>query len=347
MSGHLPRFRRRLTASLLALTTAVGMGGLTACDSSSTSKAEGISIVASTNVYGSIAKAIAGEHATVHSIIKDPSADPHSYEASPTDIATLQDADIAIVNGSGYDEFAVKALANQDQKIIINAYSFLKGDTKADGLPDPDNELIDNEADYVEEHADEHSPEDEHAGHHHHHIPGAPNEHVFYNVDVANDLASDLAKKLSELDPANQTTYQDNEKNFAQRIGEVKAVLEKIEKQRDHARFLQTEPLATHLVDMADMVDATPHGFAEAIEEGADVSALQVAEMRDAIMGRKVDVFLFNTQNANSTTQEMRKLAEKNDIPVVDLTETLPEKKDYTTWMLDNVEALATALGVK
>ncbi|WQD13542.1 MAG: zinc ABC transporter substrate-binding protein [Lawsonella clevelandensis] len=152
---------------------------------------------------------------------------------------------------------------------------------------------------------------DEHAGHHHHHVPGAPNEHVFYDVDVAKDVASDLTQKLSELDPANQTTYQDNEEHFAQRIGEVKAVLEKIEKQRNHARFLQTEPLATHLVDLADMLDVTPHGFAEAIEEGADVSALQVAEMRDAITGKKADVFLFNTQNANSTTQEMRKLAER------------------------------------
>lgn len=356
MSGHLPHFRRRLTAGLLALTTAVGMGGLTACDNSSSNEADDINIVASTNVYGSIAKAIAGDHATVHSIIKDPSADPHSYEASPTDVATLKDADIAIVNGGGYDEFAVKALADQDQKKIINAYSFLKGDTKADGVPDPDNELIEHEADHVEEHADEHSHEhadehaheEEHAGHHHHHhIPGAPNEHVFYNVDVAKDVASELTKKLSELDPANQTTYQDNEKSFDKRIGEVKDVLEKIDTQREHARFLQTEPLATHLVEMADMVDVTPHGFAEAIEEGADVSALQVAEMRDAITGKKADVFLFNTQNANSTTQDMRKLAEKNNVPVVDLTETLPEKKDYTTWMLDNAQALATALGVK
>ena len=347
MPGHLPRFRRRLTTGLLALTTAVGMGGLTACDSTSSTEPDGISIVASTNVYGSIAQAIAGEHATIHSIIKDPSADPHSYEASPTDIATLKDADIAIVNGGGYDEFAVKALADQDQKKIINAYSFLEGDIKVDGEPDRDNELIENEADHVEQHADEHSHGDEHAGHHHHHVPGAPNEHVFYDVDVAKDVASDLTQKLSELDPANQTTYQDNEEHFAQRIGEVKAVLEKIEKQRNHARFLQTEPLATHLVDLADMLDVTPHGFAEAIEEGADVSALQVAEMRDAITGKKADVLLFNTQNANSTTQEMRKLAEKSGVPVVDLTETLPEKKDYTTWMLDNAEALATALDVK
>ena len=91
MSGHLSNLKRRLAAGLLALTTAVGLGGLTACNNDSSSHdADGINIVASTNVYGSIAKAIAGDKATVHSIIKDPSADPHSYEASPNDIATLK-----------------------------------------------------------------------------------------------------------------------------------------------------------------------------------------------------------------------------------------------------------------
>lgn len=337
MSGHLSNLKRRLAAGLLALTTAVGLGGLTACNNDSSSHdADGINIVASTNVYGSIAKAIAGDKATVHSIIKDPSADPHSYEASPNDIATLKDADIAIVNGGGYDEFAVNALADHDQKNVITAYSFLKD------APD---------AKDTDKHDDESTDEHEHAheeGHHHHHHDGeGPNEHVFYNMDVAKDVASSLTKKLSDLDPSNKTSYQDNEKTFDQRIDKVKSVLDKIKKQHTHARFLQTEPLAVHFVNVADMKDVTPEGFAEAMEEGNDVSALQVAGMRDCIIHKKADVFLYNTQNANSTTKDMRELTEKHHVPVVDLTETLPENKDYTTWMLDNANALADALNVK
>ena len=144
MSGHLSNLKRRLAAGLLALTTAVGLGGLTACNNDSSSHdADGINIVASTNVYGSIAKAIAGDKATVHSIIKDPSADPHSYEASPNDIATLKDADIAIVNGGGYDEFAVNALADHDQKNVITAYSFLKDAPDAKDTDKHDDESTD------------------------------------------------------------------------------------------------------------------------------------------------------------------------------------------------------------
>ena len=166
-------------------------------------------------------------------------------------------------------------------------------------------------------------------------------------MDVAKDVASSLTKKLSDLDPSNKTSYQDNEKTCDQRIDKVKSVLDKIKKQHTHARFLQTEPLAVHFVNVADMKDVTPEGFAEAMEEGNDVSALQVAGMRDCIIHKKADVFLYNTQNANSTTKDMRELAEKHHVPVVDLTETLPENKDYTTWMLDNANALADALNVK
>ena len=343
MLGRLPRLNtmhRRLTAGLLALATVAGMGGLTACDSAPTVEAADISIVASTNVYGSIAKTIAGENATVHSLIDDPAADPHSYEASPADIAALRDADIVIVNGGGYDEFAVKALTGKGPQTVINAYSFLKGDTSTDGSTDADNKLIEEEAEAVGE--DETSTAGGWGN-----APATPNEHVFYNVDVAKDIAADLTTALCDRDPANQTTYQANKQSFDERISEVKTVMETLADERAHARFLHTEPLATYLTGMAEMVNMTPRGFAEAIEEGADVPALQVAAMRDAITAKKADVLLYNTQNANTTTQEIRDLAEKNGVPVVELTETLPENKDYTTWMVDNATALAIALGVK
>jgi zinc/manganese transport system substrate-binding protein len=63
-----------------------------------------LTVVASTNVYGSIAEAVGGDHVTVESLITDPAADPHSYESTPADAATVADAAIVIVNGGGYDD---------------------------------------------------------------------------------------------------------------------------------------------------------------------------------------------------------------------------------------------------
>ena len=45
------------------------------------------SVVASTDVWGSVAGAVAGDHAAVTSIMSGTVADPHSFEASPADTA--------------------------------------------------------------------------------------------------------------------------------------------------------------------------------------------------------------------------------------------------------------------
>jgi zinc/manganese transport system substrate-binding protein len=83
-----------------------------------------IKIVASTNVWGDIAYQIAGEEATVTALIDNVNQDPHSFEASARDQLAVQDADIVIMNGGGYDDF-VEALVEADETpaILINAYT--------------------------------------------------------------------------------------------------------------------------------------------------------------------------------------------------------------------------------
>lgn len=67
-----------------------------------------LTVVATTNVWGAVASAVAGPDAKVTSIISDPAGDPHSYESTPADAATITEADVVVANGGGYDEFAEK-----------------------------------------------------------------------------------------------------------------------------------------------------------------------------------------------------------------------------------------------
>ena len=59
-------------------------------------------VVAAENFWGSIARQIAADQASVQSIIVDPAQDPHSYEPTANDARTLATAQLAIVNGVGY-----------------------------------------------------------------------------------------------------------------------------------------------------------------------------------------------------------------------------------------------------
>lgn len=352
---------RRVGAAALGLITATG---LVACGNDTAEPTE-ITIVTSTNVYGSVAKAIAGNYAKITSIIDGPQGDPHSYEASAKDIAALQDADIAIVNGGGYDRFAITALVDTPSDKIINAYNFLQGDTDVDEIA-PSMDAAGNpikEQQHGGEDADEaiekaastaasmsaEAAEDTHGhgdAHGHHHAPDAPNEHVFYNVDVMEDVAEALTQKLTSLDPTNEVSYKANLTTFSKGLETIRETLHTIAKDKPHTPFVQTEPLATFLAANADMVDITPEGYAEAVENGADIPALLASQMEEILKAKKPAVFLFNTQNANSATKAARKLAEQNGIAIIPLTETLPVGLDYITWMQENVQALAEALHV-
>ena len=82
-----------------------------------------VRVVASTNVYGDIARQIGGDQVQVTSFIDDPSQDPHSYEASPQNQLALSKARVIIENGGGYDDFmdAHAAPAARHRRVVLNA----------------------------------------------------------------------------------------------------------------------------------------------------------------------------------------------------------------------------------
>ena len=117
-----PSGARGALALTAILTTAVL--GLSACSSGSSPVGDGkLSIVASTNVYGSIATAIAGDYADVTSLIDSTAQDPHSFEGSARTQLALSKADLVIENGGGYDDFVDVMLrgANNPDVVLVNA----------------------------------------------------------------------------------------------------------------------------------------------------------------------------------------------------------------------------------
>lgn len=110
-------FSRRRSPHLIALvsTAALLAVALTGCgaDNSAAQSADGkLTVVASTDVWGSVLSAVGGDQVAVTSVIHDPAADPHSYETTPQDALAAQKAALTLANGGGYDDFFTK-LADQ------------------------------------------------------------------------------------------------------------------------------------------------------------------------------------------------------------------------------------------
>jgi zinc/manganese transport system substrate-binding protein len=89
----------------IALSAVLALSG---CASPAEPDSGKFQIVASTNVWGDIAKTVGGDLVEVTSIIDDANKDPHSYEATARDQLAVEKADLIVANGGGYDDFIEK-----------------------------------------------------------------------------------------------------------------------------------------------------------------------------------------------------------------------------------------------
>jgi len=126
-----PRIRRSVrtapaAVALLALAacsggasdegTAVSAGNPDACPS------EVVDVVVSVGQWGDLVKQLGGDCASVTTIVSSGAVDPHDFEPGTADLAAFSDADLVVVNGAHYDEWAQAAVATLDpQPPVVNA----------------------------------------------------------------------------------------------------------------------------------------------------------------------------------------------------------------------------------
>jgi zinc/manganese transport system substrate-binding protein len=81
-----------------------------------------IQVVAAENFWGSLVEQLGGTHVNVTSIVTDPNADPHEYESNAQDARAVANANLVIVNGVGYDDWALKLIAanNNPNQTVLN-----------------------------------------------------------------------------------------------------------------------------------------------------------------------------------------------------------------------------------
>src|SRR2546425_12815993 len=113
---------------LFALTVLV-MSACGPSPSTPVSSAAPIQVLGTENFYADLLAQIGGARVSASSILNDPSADPHEYEASPAAAKLVADSKLVIVNGIGYDDFMQKLLgaSTKPDRIVINVQETLGG----------------------------------------------------------------------------------------------------------------------------------------------------------------------------------------------------------------------------
>ena len=297
-------------AAGLALSACGGSSGTPAGSSSSSGSAAApaaLSVVASTNVWASVARAVGGDAVTVTSVLDDPSADPHSFEASPKVKLAMSQATVVIVNGGGYDDWASETAESLDPvPTMIDASKSSGLDTSVEGF----------------------------------------NEHVFYDLDAVGSVAGVIASQLGQADPAQAQTFNANAAAFTASLTELEGEVTALGAQHPGTEVVVTEPVPGYLIQTLGFTDVTPPSFSEAVEAESEVSVKDLADT-EALLTSKTATLLFNnTQTGGPVTEQLVAAAQTAGAGIVGVTETLPAGvDDYLTWMRGNLAEVATALG--
>lgn len=188
--------RKLLLLSSIAV-LAIAAAAFSACgdDGEGGNGDDRLTVVATIAPVEALARAVAGDRASVR-VLAGTGVDPHDFELSPQDRRVLDEADLVIRIGLGIDAFADGV---HDRRLL----------TLSEGL-----RLREGSA--HEEHEDEaHDSEDEE------HAEGEYDPHVWHDPENAKLMATAIANRLAELDPANAATFRANAEALNARLDEA------------------------------------------------------------------------------------------------------------------------------
>ena len=262
-------------------------------------------VVAAENFWGSIAGQLGGTRASVKSIIVNPNADPHSYEPTAQDARTMAGADMAIVNGLGYDNWAPQLLAASPQsgRVVLNVGDAL-------GLKE-----------------------------------GANPHRWYFPKDVfavANQITADYSR-LDPRDAAYFS--QQRQRLQSAGLARYDQLRSEIRARYSGVPVGYSESIFQGLGEDLGLQLTTPYSFTRAIAEGTDVTAKDKEAVDAQASGHQIKVWVFNSQNVTPDVQRVNQIAQREGIPIATITETLtPATATFQQWQVRQLEGLQRAL---
>jgi len=274
-----------------------------------------IQVVAAENFWGSLVSQLGGNLTNVLSIVSNPNADPHDYESNASDAVAIGAANLVIMNGVGYDDWATQLIDSSDTpgQEVLNAGT-LNGVYVTGGI-----------------------------------VSGNP--HLWYNPLYVNHTLIAMYSDLVALQPASKAIFQQNFANLNSSnaggvsIDQLYSRANQIKADFAGTVVVATESIFVYLANYTGLALIAPPAFMEAIAEGNDPPAASVALFECQLEGGYVKVLVYNIQTVTPITSTLEGLAGQNNVTVTYVSETIqPPDTTFQDWMFGQYDSLANAL---
>jgi len=197
------RARVTLFALVVAVALVVAAAAVAACGDGDAAADGRLEVVTSTGFLADMARNVAGERATVRSLIPAGS-DPHAFEPTPSHLRETAGADLIVLNGFGLEGRLADVLreAGADAP-VIEAAAGLTPRTPQPGEPAHDDHRGDAGGDGEDGHAGEADP------------------HFWLDPTLAVRYVENIRDALTAVDPAGAEDYRRNADAYIAELGDL------------------------------------------------------------------------------------------------------------------------------
>lgn len=298
---------------------------LTACGSASTGSDDAVKVLASTTFLADIAQNVAGDRLTVESLLPV-GADPHAYQAAPSDVAKIAESDLLILNGVEYEHFIEPLLENAGgERLVIEATAGL-------------------EPHAMEEHGDEDHAVVAESADGHEHEAGDP--HMWLDPNLVVRYVENIRDGLIQADPAGEQVYKSNADAYIAQLKDLDAwIVKQVNTIPEERRLLVTNHEAMGYFAERygfTVVDTILPSFSSEASASAQEIAASIELVKDSDAPA---IFLGDIENTDLADQIAAETGVKvvNDLHLESLTDGAPAAT-YIDMMKHNVTQIVYGL---
>jgi zinc/manganese transport system substrate-binding protein len=302
--------------ALLALTSlgaaacspAAGAGTATSAGDPAGCPADVLDVVVSVGQWGDLVRSLAGDCANVTTVVDSSAVDPHDFEPTTGDLARFEDADLVVLNGAHYDHWAEAAVANLDPgPTVVDAADVV-------GARGPGGDAV--------------------------------NPHLWYSPADVQQTAEAVTAALVGLSPAASSYLAARAADWTATLAPYRDEVAVLRASAAGRTYAATESVFDLMAAAIGLADVTPAGYRAAAGNGSDPAPGDIAAFEAALADGTVDVLVVNTQTEGSVPGQLRRAAEADGVPVMEVTESVPAGAgSFAAWQLHQLRQLSQALG--
>ncbi|WEV42520.1 zinc ABC transporter substrate-binding protein [Bifidobacterium sp. ESL0682] len=171
------------------------------------------------------------------------------------------------------------------------------------------------------------------------------NPHLWFSKEARKATAEELEDVFAKARPAKAKQFAARLKTWQANETKLETSMKEFSQQHKDATYGATEPVAYYLMDDLGFADKTPKGYTQSVSSEGEPAPSDLQKFQHLISGRDVNLLINNTQEASNTTNLLTGTAGRTEVPVVDVSEQMPQDQTTLTgWITTLVKSIDKAM---